>query len=223
MKVSYRGWFLVGTFAAIVFTLVLIASPLLQAAAQPAQTNSGQLTEASLGQMLDAMGLEPKKEKQRYDFVSKALYDGEEWNLTMSTVLSQNGEWIWVMAWLDECPKAAADVPRTALLRLLAQNDRMGNGKFFAYIASNRRFVLQRVVKNEKMTTANFQKVLQDLGSSVIETYPYWQVSNWKSQSQQNTVNAMPSNEGKSAPKQPAATRRPQQTASQPSNNAKRQ
>lgn len=223
MKVSYRGWFIVGAFAAIVFTLVLVASPFLQAAEPTSQTSSGQLTEASLGQMLDAMGLEPKKEKQRYDFVSKALYDGEEWNLTMSTVLSQNGEWVWVMAWLDECPKAAADVPRTALLRLLAQNDRMGNGKFFAYIASNRRFVLQRVVRNENMTTANFQKTLKDLGSSVIETYPYWSVSNWKTQSTPNTASNMPSNKGKSAPQQPAATRRQQQTANQPSNNVKRQ
>ena len=81
----------------------------------------------------------------------------------MSAVLSQDGTSIWLMAWLDECPKAAAEVPRTALLRLLAENDKLGGGKFFAYIPSNRRFVLQQVVPNEHMTAAKFKVILQDL------------------------------------------------------------
>ena len=57
-----------------------------------ARSQRGQLTEESLGNLLDAMGLEPKKEEKRYDFNFKALYQGEEWDLTMSAVLSQNGE-----------------------------------------------------------------------------------------------------------------------------------
>ena len=38
----------------------------------------------------------------------------------MSAVLSQNGQSIWLMAWLDELPRSSAEVPRAALLRLLA-------------------------------------------------------------------------------------------------------
>lgn len=146
-----------------------------------AAPESGALSEEDLGNMLAAMGLKPKKTKSRYDFNFKAVFAGEEWVLSMSTVLSQNGGSIWSMAWLDELPRSASDVPRTALLRLLAQNDRLGNGKFFAYIASNRRFVLQRVVENQGLTTASFQEVLKDLGASVVETYPHWSVENWKS------------------------------------------
>jgi hypothetical protein len=91
----------------------------------------------------------------------------------MSTVMSQDGSSIWIMAWLDELPKSAADVPRTALLRLLSDNDKLGKGKFFAYIAPNRRFVLQRVIPNENITAATFKAALDDLGQSVVGTHAH--------------------------------------------------
>ena len=81
-----------------------------------------------------------------------------------------------------------ADVPRTALLRLLADNDRLGKGKFFAYIANNRRFVLQRVVPNAGITTAGFRDDLKDLGTSVVQTFPHWSVANWKRSSTTQTA-----------------------------------
>ena len=126
------------------------------------------------------MGAEVKLDDKRFDFSFPARYAKEEWNLSMSAVLSENGGAIWVMAWLDPCPRTAAEVPRTSLLKLLAKNDTMGNGKFFAYISANNRFVLERVVPNENITTAKFREVLQDLGAGVVETYPYWSVASWK-------------------------------------------
>lgn len=206
MKISLRGWFVVATIAVLIAASASLvraddgfrpartiapgsdtgsadrAAPLrpVSATAPAAAPAGGQLTEESLGRMLQAMGLEVKKEEKRYDFSFDAVHEGEEWRLTMSAVLSQNGKSIWIMAWLDELPRSAADVPRTALLRLLAENDRLGNGKFFAYIASNRRFVLQRVIPNENLTTASFRDALQDLGGSVADTYAYWSVANWK-------------------------------------------
>src|SRR5690606_2786004 len=140
-------------------------APWLHAADAP-QSRPGALSEQSLGDLLSAMGLKPNKVEQRYDFTFKAIINKEEWDLSMTTVLSQDSNSIWVMAWLDELPRSAADVPRTALLRLLSDNDRLGNGKFFAYIASSRRFVLQRVVPNENMSTASFRGILQDLSMS---------------------------------------------------------
>ena len=141
----------------------------------------GKLTDQTLGTLLKAMGLEAKTQEQRYDFTFKATIDDSEWELSMSTVLSQDGSSIWVMAWLDELPKAASDVPRTALLRLLSDNDKLGKGKFFTYIAANRRFVLQRVVANENVTSEKFRAILDDLGQSVVSTHPHWSVSNWTS------------------------------------------
>lgn len=149
-----------------------------QASAQTPST-SGKITEEQLGNLLAAMGLKPKKEQQRYDFDFKALINKEEWVLSMSAVLSTDQKHIWLMAWLDELPKAAADVPRTALLRLLARNDKMGNSKFFAYIAANRRFVLEQIIPNEDVTTAGFRDALKGLSQTVVETYPEWSVENW--------------------------------------------
>ena len=83
------------------------------------------------------------------------------------------------MAWLDQIPRTANGVPRTALLRLLAANDRLGNGKFFAYIPTNKRFVLQRVVANEKMNSRKLRATLQNLAISVADEYPVWSTANW--------------------------------------------
>jgi len=182
MKMSFRGWLIIGLCTAAAVLIVMSGSPSSKAADSPAAAPSqqGPLTQESLGHLLGAMGLKPKLQKKRYDFSFKAIHGKEEWELSMSAVLSQNGKSIWVMAWLDELPRSAADVPRTSLLRLLAANDNLGKGTFFAYIANNRRFVLERIVPNENISTAGFRKVLQNLGASVVETYPHWSVANWK-------------------------------------------
>ena len=148
---------------------------------KPSPAVKGKLSDQTLGTLLKAMGLDTKVQEQRYDFAFKATIDDNEWELSMSSVLSQDGSSVWVMAWLDELPKSAADVPRTALLRLLSDNDKLGKGKFFTYIAANRRFVLQRVIPNENITAERFRAVLDDLGQSVVETHPHWSVSNWTS------------------------------------------
>lgn len=141
----------------------------------------GKLTVQSLGTLLKAMGVEAAVAELRYDFNYKATVENAEWDLVMSAVLSKDGASIWIMAWLDELPKSAADVPRTALLRLLSDNDKLGSGKFFAYIPANRRFVLQRVIPNENITAATFRAALDDLGTSVAETHAHWYVPNWSS------------------------------------------
>lgn len=175
MSISSRGWCVVGGFAALVVGVATMAfSP-----GMAAQSSVPALTEESLGSTLNAIGLKTKKDRQRYDFSFKAEYEGQEWEFTMSAVLSQNGESLWVMAWLDELPKSADQVPKSALLRLLANNDRLGKGKFFAYVHENRRFVVQRVLPNKDLNAEELRDVLQDLGGSVAETYDFWAVDNW--------------------------------------------
>ena len=153
-------------------------------------TARGKLTDQSLGTLLKAMGMEAKASEQRYDFAFKTTIEDAEWELSMSAVLSQDGSSIWIMAWLDELPKSAADVPRTALLRLLSDNDKLGKGKFFAYIAANRRFVLQRVIPNENITAAVFRAALDDLGQSVVGTHAHWSVTNWASSTGEDPAGA---------------------------------
>jgi hypothetical protein len=173
--------------------------PKADATAKPAKP--GQINEEQLGNLLQAMGLEAKKIESRYDFQFKAVHNKEEWDLSMTAVLSQDGSSIWLMAWLDQLPKSSADVPRTALLRLLSDNDRLGSGKFFAYVATNRRFVLQRVVANEGVTTKVFRGWLDDLGGSVAETFDHWSVAAWKAPeagSTATTTKSTPSQTAKS-------------------------
>lgn len=138
----------------------------------------GQLTQESLGNLLKALGLKPTVLDTRYDFKFQANHD-EAWVLSMSAVLSNDGETVWIMAWLDELPGSAREVPRVALLRLLHDNDKMGGGKFFSFIPGNKRFVLQRVVANRDMSTKKFRNLLTDLGKTVAETHGHWNVASW--------------------------------------------
>ena len=195
MKISLRMKFWAGAVAVVATAWTFLGVPSLPAAdpaPKPTITTApktdavakvakpGSITEEQLGNLLKAMGLEAKKIESRYDFEFKAVQNKEEWNLSMTAVLSQDGSSIWLMAWLDQLPKSSADVPRTALLRLLSDNDRLGNGKFFAYVATNRRFVLQRVISNEAVTTKAFRSWLDDLGAGVVDTYDHWSVAAWK-------------------------------------------
>ena len=169
----------------------------------------GQITEAELGEMLAAIGLKPTKTEQRYDFSFKTSYRGEEWKFSMSAVLSRNGQSVWVMAWLDQIPTTSSEVPRTALLRLLAANDRLGEGKFFAYIPTNKRFVMQRVVANRDMTNKKMMEMLQDLASSVADEYPTWAVTNWTPKAEQADPEvAKGGDSGRAVPSNPAAANR---------------
>ena len=190
MNIARRGWIrtTAGTATLMIVASVIAWSPLaLHSSAHAWETDAespkrlpGQLGSDEIQNMLEAMGLNVEVEDRRFDFKFKAKYDGEEWTLSMSVVLSENERSIWVMAWLDQIPASAADVPRTALLRLLAANDRMGKGKFFAYIPTNKRLVLQRVIPNYKINSRAFRAVMVDLGASVVETFQHWSVANWK-------------------------------------------
>jgi len=169
----------------------------------------GQISESELGEMLAAVGLKPTKTEQRYDFAFKTSYRGEEWKFSMSAVLSRNGQSLWVMAWLDQIPTTASEVPRTALLRLLAANDRLGEGKFFAYIPTNKRFVMQRVVSNRDMTNRKMMELLQDLAASVADEYPTWAVANWTPKPEQSEQQvAEGTDSGRAVPSNPTAANR---------------
>jgi hypothetical protein len=161
---------------------------------EKAPARKGQLTLEGLGNLLAALGLKATREKTQYNFTFPAKLD-LEWNMTMSAVLSSDEESIWLMAWLNELPKSASEVPRTALLRLLAENDKMGKA-FFAYIPSTRRFVLERVIDNDGITTASFKEDMLDLARLVIDTQPVWTVSEWKSSG------SSPGDSGKEAAKE---------------------
>jgi hypothetical protein len=213
MEISRRGFFTAGAAAAVAAAPALVN-------AEGEALKPGQLNEELLGNLLRAMGLKPDKVEQRFDFTFRSVHNKEDWDLSMTSVLSSDKSSIWMMAWLDELPKSATDVPRTALLRLLAANDRLGSGKFFAYVASNRRFVLQRVVPNENISTRRFRDMLQDLGKSVVESYTYWSTANWASKSTTSTADAAKQIPSGASGLQ-GAGRTPSRTAVRPSSTAK--
>lgn len=189
MEVTRRDWFAAAALTGLAPAIAMSqeaapTKPAAAAGAAPAAKEApapGALNEESLKKLLESIGLKPTQSQTRFDFAfALKPQGGEDWNLSMSAVLSADAKTIWVMAWLDELPRSSRDVPRTALLKLLAENDLMGKGKFFSYIPSNRRFALQQVVENHSMTTRKFYATLVELGHTVIETYGFWSVEAWK-------------------------------------------
>lgn len=153
----------------------------IHAAEGEAAPLKGALSLDGLGKVLKGAGIKGTLREKAYDFTyTEKDLSGEEWNFSMSAVLSNDERTIWVMAWLDELPQSAADVPRTALLRLLADNDMIGNGIFFAYVKSNRRFILQRVMRNENINATSFRSDIDELGYAVMNTYSHWATKGWK-------------------------------------------
>jgi hypothetical protein len=184
MEVTRRDWLAAATFAGLAPGVVLGQEATEKPAAEKTVSEKpapGALNEETLKKLLEAIGLKPTQSQSRFDFAFvRKPKGGEDWNLSMSAVLSSDMKSIWIMAWLDELPRSSRDVPRTALLKLLAENDLMGKGKFFSYIPANRRFALQQIVENHDMSVKKFYATLVDLGDTVMETYPYWSTDAWK-------------------------------------------
>ena len=143
-------------------------------------SRTGVATTEGIGRMLRSLGITPRSAGTRFDFDFKSRQGEQEWDFSMSVVLSQDGQTIWAMAWLEEMPRTASRVPAAALRRLLSENDRLGNGKFFAYDRRNRRFLMQRVVSNRGITSAVLAAVLKDVAAGVMNSYPAWSVAKWK-------------------------------------------
>ncbi|MBI3865955.1 MAG: type III secretion system chaperone [Planctomycetia bacterium] len=139
----------------------------------------GQLSLEALGNLLEAMGLKATKYESSFNFTFPFKAESE-WNMTMTATMSTDEMGIWITAYLSELPQTSADVPRTALLRLLAQNDELGDGIFFAYIPKVRKIVLERMIANEGLTSASFKELIRELATRVTETQPLWTVSEWK-------------------------------------------
>ncbi len=143
---------------------------------------AGAVNSASLGQMLVLMEFKPRAAESRFDFEYQFRQGDQDGGFAMSVVLSQDAGTIWVMAWLEEMPKKAAKVPAAALLRMLAENDRLGNGKFFAYDRLNRRFLMQRVILNRGITPEMLRGVFEDMAKGVIGSHSTWSVARWVEQ-----------------------------------------
>ena len=179
MHFSRRDW-MTAALAGVPAALVAAGPTALSAQEAVEPPAPGALTDDTLGSVIEALiKTKPKKIESRYDFAF-AIKVEEEWNFSMSAVLSADKKTVWIMAWLDELPRSARDVPRTALLKLLAANDKMGKGRFFSYIPTSRRFALQQVVGNHDMTPAKFKVILVELGKTVALTYPQWSTAAWK-------------------------------------------
>jgi len=181
MDLSRRQWLAASAVAGVPALLANSAFAADEAPPAKVELPPGALNEEQLGTLLESIGLKPVKNKARYDFQFADTPDQEkeEWTYSMSVVLSGDQKTIWVLAWLDELPKSSKDVPRLALLKMLAENDKMGKGQFFSYISTNKRFALQQVIENRELTTKKFRTTLRELGQTVYHTYPIWSVDAW--------------------------------------------
>jgi hypothetical protein len=174
----------------------------------PAKTSQdaddSQLSVEALGNLLEAMGLKPNKFETSFNFTFPFKAE-TEWNMAMTATMSQDEQGIWITAWLAELPQSAADVPRTALLRLLAQNDELGGGIFFAYMPKVRKIVLECMIANEDIDSASFKECLRDLATRVSETQQFWDVAEWKKSPASGTGKDSASDDKASGDQKPAA------------------
>ena len=174
-----------------------------KASAKKPAAAKGQLSLEALGTLMEAMGLKPTKYESSFNFTFPFKAEAE-WNMTMTATMSTDEMGIWITAYLADMPQTAADVPRTALLKLLAQNDELGDGIFFAYIPKVRKIVLERMIANEGITSASFKESIRELATRVTETQPLWTVSEWKQTPASGSTGKESAAEEKSSGEKPA-------------------
>ncbi len=155
--------------------LLALAATAVQAATPDGPTPEWKIRFAWVGQTLRTAGFQPQQADLRYDFQFTQVYKSRSWQFTMSAVLSQDGETLWLVAWLNELPEDAQPSAE-ALLQVLTLNDRLGGNTFFAYLPTYRRLVLERPVglQGRRLDGKALREVILDLSRTVADTYSTW-------------------------------------------------
>jgi hypothetical protein len=150
---------------------------------QPARDASDTLTDVKLGEMLDAMGMDPQKGtyKSGANYFDVKL-NTRDYELNVRLGLSPNKRCIWLMSNLGKLP---ADVPAERLKALLqAVNSKTGKMQF--------RLVgdllkADQPLDNVKVTASRLRRELDDFADTLQKTGPLWDASKWESNVKPNS------------------------------------
>lgn len=161
--------------ATALFAIVLWAGTLLagglraqEAADDTRPPAKASLTDASLFQMLDEMGYEPKKLKQG---VVVSIKQGD-WTFNVQLLISPNKEKIGLNAnmGLVEDP---ASVTAAQWMNLLASNTDIAPS-FFYYNKTSKTLYMHRVLDNRYMTSALLRQQIDAFCANIKETADLW-------------------------------------------------
>ncbi|MBZ5533701.1 MAG: hypothetical protein LAO20_19905 [Acidobacteriia bacterium] len=155
----------------LMFWAAIAASPTVHAGGASQGTSAAapnQLTNDSLRQMLDGMGLEPKALSKGYLIVIKR----DTWTYNMQLVLSENQEKLGFNANLGivENPDAVTAAQWKALM--------ISNGdiepSFFYFDAKTKKLYLHRVLDNRAITPAFLRGQIENFVGNMKSTADLW-------------------------------------------------
>ncbi len=148
----------------------ILGTPFLQSVPLSGQTPDGkQLSQQELVQMLDNMGLEPKKIN---DFVATILWHGDQLNISMTCSVMENGDYIELIAVLRTIDNPDT-VSAEAWRKILAKNDSLGRCNFL-FNEKHKKLLMGLKTRNIHLTASKLRKELETLATQAQSTQNLW-------------------------------------------------
>lgn len=161
--------------ATALFAIALWAGTLLAGGLRAQDTNTeprsvirGSLTDDSMFQMLDDMGLEPKKLKQGYVVSIKQ----GDWTFNVQLLISPNKEKIGLNANMGTVEDPTT-VTASQWMNLLASNTDTAPS-FFYYNKANKVLYMHRVMDNRAVTSAILRQQIDAFCTNIKDTADLW-------------------------------------------------
>jgi hypothetical protein len=142
--------------------------PVLRSVADQAESAAPALTDDSLSQMLNNMGLEPKKLSKGFLLAIKQ----DTWTINMQAVLSPDGRKLGLNANLGVVADPAT-VPASDWMNLLISNGDIDPSAFY-FDKDQKKLYLHRSFDNRAITPPILRKEIDNFASNVRQTSALW-------------------------------------------------
>ncbi len=144
-------------------------SSFLTPTANAQNANGKTITQQELVQMLDNMGLEPKKTS---DYWSSVAWHGEKLEFSISCGIKENGDYIYLESYLRAIENPDS-VTAESWRKLLAKNDDIGRCTF-TYDDKSHKLYMSLKIRNINMTASKLRKELDLLAEKIQSTQNIW-------------------------------------------------
>ena len=166
--ISATALFALILWAGTVLSSILRAQNANQDPQKPIEAIGQNLTDDSLKQTLDNMGLEPKKLSKGYLLAIKQ----DTWTINLQVVLSLDNRKVGLNANLGKVDDPSA-VPASQWMDLLVSNGDIDPSAFY-FDKEQKKLYLHRSLDNRALTPAVLRKEIENFAANVRQTEALW-------------------------------------------------
>lgn len=166
-------------FAVVTFLLTWCAMPRAFGSDAAPPVADAPLTIEKLGEMLEAMGFEPKQITLKSgQVIHSVLIEDEGWKFVFEFSLSYDSSRVWIIAPLGTVD-AASSFPQEFAVKLLEENFNIQPAAF-TYVATAKKIDLIRILENKGVTATKVRSAIDQMQKTIKRTEVIWNPILWK-------------------------------------------